>query len=231
MKHGLLILFLLFTSAAYAQPVSCVMPDAVSAPTTETPPAAEINRVRVNGYLLSLSWAPQYCRGRENDPRDVGQCGPKARFGFVLHGLWPEGMHQQDPAWCAPAKPLPVDLIRQNFCMTPSVALIQHEWAKHGTCMTDRPDQYFSAAARLYHAVRFPDMAALSHQSLTGAVFAAEFARINPGLRPAMLRLKLDRFGWLQEVRLCLGRSLKPRRCPSDEPGRADQTPLRIWRG
>lgn len=231
MKRLALTLLLPVSSAAYAQPIACVPPDILAPPPVESPPANEVSRVKVHGYLLTLSWAPQYCRGRETDPRDAGQCGPKARFGFVLHGLWPEGKHQQDPAWCAPAKPLPLDLIRQNFCMTPSAALIQHEWAKHGTCMTDRPDRYFAAAAGLYRALRFPDMTALSHQPVTTAVFASEFARINPGLRPEMVRIKMDRSGWLQEVRLCLHRNLRPRRCPADEPGVPDQTPLRIWRG
>lgn len=223
---------LFLSSAAYAQPMACVVPDHVPPLSLEDAPASEVKRVPVQGYLLALSWSPQYCRGRQNAERDAGQCGPKARFGFVLHGLWPEGVGQQDPAWCAPAKPLPVDLVRQHFCMTPSAALLQHEWAKHGTCMTDDPAAYLAAGARLYHGLRFPNMVALSRQThATVASFAAAFAAANRGLRPDMLRVMVDRSGWLKEVRLCLGRTMRPRRCPLGEPGKPDQRPLRIWWG
>ena len=97
--------------------------------------------------------------------------------------------------------------------------------------MTNRPDRYFKTAAKLYRAVRLPNMAALSLQRLTGQDFAVAFVQQNPGLRPEMVRLKTDRAGWLQEVRLCLARNLRPRPCPLGEPGAPDARPLRIWRG
>jgi len=228
-RYVLLVLFFV-SSTAYAQPMACAVPDISTSLAAETAPAAEVKRVPILGYLLSLSWSPQYCRGRHGMAQDAGQCGPQARFGFVLHGLWPEGEDQQDPAWCAPAKPLSPQLIRQHFCMTPSAALLQHEWAKHGTCMTNDPATYFETGAQLYRSLRYPDMRVLSRQTHSTASFAAAFARANAGLRPDMLRIMIDQSGWLKEVRLCLGRDVRPRPCPMGEPGKPDQRPVRIWR-
>lgn len=231
MKRLALLWLSLVPMAASAQPIACSVPDASPALVAKSARAGEIKRVPVTGYLLALSWSPQYCRGRQGQAVDLGQCGPRSRFGFILHGLWPEGDNQQDPAWCAPAKPVPPELIRRHFCMTPSAALIQHEWAKHGTCMATDPAHYFEEASRLYRALSFPDMAALSRQTHSTASFAKAFANANRGLRPDMLRIMVDRSGWLKEVRLCLSKTMRPRRCPLREPGEPSARPLRIWLG
>lgn len=231
MNRRALLWLSLIPMPASAQPIACSVPEALSLFVTEAVPAAEVKRVPVTGYLLALSWSPQYCRGRQGAAEDRAQCDTKARFGFILHGLWPEGDDQRDPAWCASVKPLPSELIRRHFCMTPSVALIQHEWAKHGSCMTDDPVRYFDEASRLYRAFRFPDMTALSRQTHSTASFAQAVAHANRGLRPDMLRIMVDRSGWLKEVRLCLGRDRRPRRCPLREPGKPSDNPLRIWLG
>lgn len=217
-------------TAALAQAQSCIVPDRVPELRLERPVPAEVRKVPVQGYLLSLSWSPQYCRNKFNNAADAGQCGKGARFGFVLHGLWPEGISQNDPAWCGDAKLIDADIVKQHFCMTPSAQLLQHEWAKHGTCMADRPEKYFRAASILYRAVRFPDMNALSRRGVTGGAFAAEFARANPGLTPAMLSITTTPGNWLKEVRICMDTNFKPRTCPRGEPMVAQKKRLNIWR-
>ena len=220
----------LLPTAALAQAQSCIVPDKVPELRLERPASADVRKVPVQGYLLALSWSPQYCRDKRSSPADAGQCGKDARFGFVLHGLWPEGTNQNDPAWCGEAKPIDAGLIKQHFCMTPSAQLLQHEWAKHGTCMADKPEKYFRAASILYRAVRFPDMNSLSRRGVTVGAFAAEFARVNPGLTPAMLSISATPGNWLKEVRICMDASFRPRVCPRGEPTAPPKKRLNIWR-
>lgn len=223
-------MLLALPSAALAQAASCIVPDVLPDVRAEAPPPAEIRKVPVTGYLLSLSWSPQYCRDKRSGALDTDQCGKDVRFGFVLHGLWPEGDRQVDPAWCGEAKPIDAGLIKQHFCMTPSVRLLQHEWAKHGTCMADKPDRYFRAASILYSAVRFPDMDVLSRRGVTAGAFAAEFARVNSGLKPAMLSIVTTPGNWLKEVRICMDMAFKARACPRGEPTAPPKRRLNIWR-
>ena len=37
-------------------------------------------------YLLSLSWSPAFCIQRPDSP----ECNGPRRFGFIVHGLWPQ---------------------------------------------------------------------------------------------------------------------------------------------
>lgn len=221
---------ILMPSVTLAQAQSCLVPGRVPELRLDRPAPSEVRKVPVRGYLLSLSWSPQYCRDKRSSAADAGQCGKDARFGFVLHGLWPEGLNQNDPAWCGEAKLIDADLVKQHFCMTPSAQLLQHEWAKHGTCMADRPEKYFRAASILYRAVRFPDMNALSRRGVTGAAFASEFARVNKGLSSNMLSITTTPGNWLKEVRICMDTAFRPRVCPRGEPMVAPKKRLNIWR-
>jgi ribonuclease T2 len=217
--------------AAHAQAKSCDIPSGEFQVRAERTDREKTNNVAATGNLLALSWSPQFCRKHIGDPDHDTQCGTKNRFGFILHGLWPDGPGRNDPAFCAPAEPLPAPLIRQNFCMMPSPKLQQHEWTKHGTCMSAKPEHYFKAAAILFNAVRWPDMDKLSREQPTVADFTARFAARNPGLRPEMIRVQAGQGGWLEEVRICLGPDFRPRTCPRDERGAEPRRALKIWRG
>src|SRR5437764_14449848 len=37
-------------------------------------------------YVLSLSWSPDFCSTHADAP----ECGGVKKFGFVVHGLWPQ---------------------------------------------------------------------------------------------------------------------------------------------
>src|SRR3546814_14891614 len=101
------------------------------------------------------------------------------------------------------------------MCMTPSAQLLQHEWAKHGTCMSPHPAAYFRAAEILFGAVRFPDMTALVAKRQTAGLVRRAFASVNEGIAPEMIAVATDRQGWLDEVPLCLGpRARSQRRQP-----------------
>ena len=225
------LILLALPASAFAQAKQCAIPKNLPDARVEYPPNDKAKRVTpVTNYLLALSWSPQFCKGKGG--RAETQCdGSAGQFGFVLHGLWPETDGSAYPQWCAPAKPLSRQIIRENFCMTPSVDLLQHEWAKHGTCMTSDPQRYFKPARIMYNVMRYPDMDSMSRdRNLTVGTFRLNFARANPGIRPDMIRVLKSKDNWLKEVHVCLGKDFKPQRCPSHVRMPSDRSTIKIWR-
>lgn len=219
--------------AAHAQAYQCAVPDRIEAPRPDGPTTEQPKRVLpIGSYTLALTWGPEYCRGAGDRPSSAFQCGSGNRFGFTLHGLWPDGRGKQWPQYCAPAAILDTTTIRRNLCATPSAQLLQHEYAKHGTCMGVPPRAYFDRATTLYGKVRYPDMDALSRRSrLTAGQLAAAIARANPGMTAGMMRITANRRGWLDEVWLCLDTRFRYRTCPAHQGGLAPSAPVKIWRG
>ncbi len=193
-------------------------------PHAELPSAEQpARRVPTTGYTLSLIWTPEHCYASQRHPRDGAdpECsGPRAH-GFTLHGLWPDGEGPDRwPQYCHPVGLLTDAQIAAGSRDTPAPQLLQHEWAKHGSCMTDDPARYFALEDRLFDGVHAPDMATLSHRrGLTVADFETAFAAANPGMRADMMRLDLNKSGWLEEVWLCLGLDRRPRSCPAGQGG------------
>lgn len=222
---------------AHAQAWQCRAPKYAPRPALELPKPGQARRTPVQGYTLALSWSREQCRGRERDPAMRYQCsGDIGEFGFVLHGLWPESNGPNYPQYCRSVGVLSRDLIKRNMCMTPTPQLQQHEWAKHGTCMAKTPEAYFGAARLLYHAIQFPDMVRLSRQSergtaLTAANIAEAFAELNEGLPTYAVKVKTNDKGWLEEVRICLGKNFKPRKCPRFTQGAPTNATIKVWRG
>lgn len=222
------------TGPVHAQALSCIAPTRVPEPRLAGPTSREpVRRLPIGGHTLVLSWSPQYCR--EEGANAAFQCDGAARFGFVLHGLWPDGKGRQWPQYCQPVKALPPRVIHDNLCMTPSADLLQHEWAKHGSCGWSNPATYFAAAGRLYRGLRFPEMDRLMRRrDLTVGQFAQAFADANrdvPGLGVESIRVRVTREGWLDELWLCLDRDLGYRRCAAGQGGGSGAgKALRIWR-
>lgn len=223
----------LIPGTVQAQALSCNLPANVPWPRPDNPTSKHPKRMlAIGSYTLAITWSPEYCRDKQTSTRDRFQCGSGSRFGFTLHGLWPDGYGKQWPQYCRPSRILPQSVIRANLCATPSAQLIQHEWAKHGTCMTTRPKAYFDEARALYGAIRYPDMDALSRRdTLTAGQFANAFAAANSGITADMMRITATRGGWLDEVWLCLDRARKPARCPVHQGGLEPAARLKIWRG
>lgn len=226
-----LLPLLAFTAAtpALAQGWQCRVPPQVSVPAMPEPDAPP-RVVPTNGYTLALSWSPEYCRTRKNDPANATQCsGSMGRFGFILHGLWPEGNDGAYPQWCPVRRVPDAATLRRNLCTTPSADLMMHEWAKHGSCMTKDPAAYFDQGRALFQAMQFPDIARLSRQEgLNAGMVRQAMIIANPRLKPDMVKLLLGRDGWLREIHVCHARNLKPARCPRGGP--PDSVPVKIWR-
>lgn len=207
---------------------ACEIPAALATPRPEA--ASDRDPVRVlpiGSYTLSLIWLPQECRGHAGF-----DCTKARTAGFVLHGLWPDGQAKDWPQWCKPAEPLPVATLKAHYCATPNPQLIQHEWAKHGTCMAGyTPDRYLTLSNRLFAGIVQPNLRSLSFRPQTAATVQRAIARVNPGITPDMMRLNLSKKGWLQEVWLCLDTRFKPQRCGADQGGARPEDTVLIWRG
>lgn len=218
---------------AHAQAYQCAIPQTIPTPRPELRSASEPKRVvPIGGYTLAVRWAPQYCHANARRPDAKFECASGNRFGFTLHGLWPDGVGKTWPQYCRAATLLPKPVIAQHLCANPSVQLTQHEWAKHGTCTSDSPAAFLARSRNLYARLRYPDMNALSRRkALTAGQFAAAVAHANPGLRADMMRVTANRQGWLEEVWVCLDKGYRYRRCPSFQGGLKPTARLKIWRG
>ena len=222
----------LLPSPALAQAYQCRVPQNVSLPPAIQPDGPSY-RARVTGYTLAVSWSPEFCRGKAARDPDNYQCnGQIGRFGFVLHGLWPESGSGKSPQWCAVTpRPTQQDFV-QNLCMTPAPWLIEHEWAKHGSCMATTPAAYLKVSSILWQSLHFPDADRLSRQpGLTSGDLRKAFAAANPGIPVKAIGLNLGNGGWLREVHLCYSAKFLPAPCDKRGFGPKDDVPLKIWRG
>ncbi len=233
MKTIFAFILLVVPALAQAQSYQCRAPALTEPAPPARKPADESRRVTaISGYTLAMSWSPEFCRLRQDDRRHKGQCsGDDGSFGFILHGLWPDAQGTSYPRWCRATRALPSAVVKRNFCMMPTPRLMARQWAKHGSCMAQRPETYFRISRIMFDAVEFPNMDRLSRKPLTAGALRNSFAAANDGLGPEMIRLKINRRGWLEEVRLCLGKSFRPQRCPRTMQKVKDDRPVKIWRG
>jgi ribonuclease T2 len=232
MRIAALALLLTLPSPALAQAYQCRVPDKIELPPPARPDGPP-RRTAIGGYILAASWSPEYCRGKAaSDPANMQCNGRNGRFGFVLHGLWPEAPMGPPPQWCA-IQPAPSEAdYRANLCRTPVPWLIRHEWAKHGSCMARTPGRYYAIAGKLWDGLRLPDGDGLSRRkALTVGDLRQAFVLNNPGWRKSAVGVLVSNGGWLRELYLCLGKDYRPRPCPARSFGPKDQVPLKIWRG
>ncbi len=215
---------LLAAAPAWAQADRCTLPSGL-APAPSLPwSEADARPAKVLGYVLALSWSPEFC-AHASGKGDAGQCRDN-RFGFVVHGLWPQGQGRNEPQSCTDDPPIPADVVRQHFCMTPSPRLMQHEWAKHGTCGWTSGADYLAAAARLWRSLRLPDPEAMPQPS-AGALRDA-FAAANPGLPRDAVFVVVGSRRALSEIRLCANLSMRWTPCPDGRVGAPDSLAIKV---
>ena len=232
MKRLILAAAALLPAPAFAQAYQCRAPQNVRLPPAVQPDGPSY-RARVTGYTLAVSWSPEFCRGKAARDPDNFQCnGQIGRFGFVLHGLWPESGSGKSPQWCALTPRPSVQDLSANLCMTPVPWLLEHEWAKHGSCMSATPAAYFKVSNILWQSLHLPDADRLSKQpSLTAGHLRKAFAAQNPGWPVKAIGLTLGNGGWLREMHLCYSAKFMPIACDKRGFGPKDDVPLKIWRG
>lgn len=212
---ALALLMLAAGCAAPARPVAeaapaCNLPAGIVPAPALTPSPAEVVKDEPTAfYMLALTWAPQDCGVNGENPGYAVQC--KANdFGFVLHGLWPNGAARRHPRYCGPAPAISAATVRKYSCMTPAPVMLQHEWAAHGTCGWDSPEAYFAQAATLWHGLTLPPM---DQPSLTAGQIRDAFAAANPGVPREGVYIKTAEGSRLEDVRLCYDLTYRPTAC------------------
>ncbi len=180
-------------------------------------------------YVLSLSWSPAFCASSEGSGNRQ-QCGGDRRYGFVVHGLWPQNENGY-PEFCRSSEPdrVPDAIGRSLFDIMPSMGLIGHQWRKHGSCSGLSQKDYFAATRAAFQAIRLPGKISSGAQANTLSADAIEtaFTDANPGLSKRGVSISCDG-SRLEEVRICLNKDLTFRDCPElDRKGcRASSTEI-----
>lgn len=223
-------LLLVLPGPALAQAYRCALPQRLPA-LRPVVPDGPVRRGPIAGFTLAVSWSPEFCR-QDRDPASIQCSGRYGRFGFVLHGLWPEGPAGLAPQWCALLPRPQAETVRQGLCATPVPWLIEHEWAKHGSCMAQSPEAYWGIARHLWARFRWPDAAGLSlRPGLTVGDLRNAVVQANPGLPRGAIGVVTGGSGWLRELRICHNRQYRPADCPRGKAGPGDGAALKIWRG
>lgn len=182
------------------------------------PPAADAGGVagRFDFYVLALSWSPSYCAaaGARANRRE---CGGGARYGFVVHGLWPQ-TGRGHPRACPSrfSSRVPAELGRKYFDIMPGMGLIGHEWRAHGTCTGLDQAAYFRLVRKARETVRVPSgfAAPAPARVIDPDRLEAAFLAANPGMPRDGIAVTC-REGRVEDVRICLTRALDFRSCPA----------------
>jgi len=216
------------TSAAAAE--GCVLPAELPAPRMERVQPDEVVADRtILFHMLAVTWMPHTCRAGGDGQGELA-CDSDNRFGWTLHGLWPNADGPPYPRYCRPAERVKAATIRANLCRTPSVDLVQHEWAAHGVCGWDTPEAYFEQAASLYDGLVKPDPETLSPSGRgpTAGQLRDAFVAANPGLPRDAIYIAVAEGDRLREVRICHDLDFRPAACPVGGLGAADATVLTV---
>ncbi|HEU5020503.1 MAG TPA: hypothetical protein VFT60_01385 [Bryobacteraceae bacterium] len=167
-------------------------------------------------YVLSLSWAPEFCADASQAAANPGECQSSKPRNFVVHGLWPEAEHGPSPESCGKAKKVAKGLVNDLLPYMPGKAHINREWATHGTCTGLSQSQYFTQLMLAHSAVQPPVQITSIGQTEKEEVFRieSEFAGANPSFPEDAFRV-VCRNNALTEVRVCFDKDFKGRACPA----------------
>ncbi len=180
---------------------------------------------RFDYYVLTLSWSPVYC---EQHPDDRQQCGGK-RYGFVLHGLWPQYTNGGHPSSCATPARLDEAARAVGKAVFPSEKLVAHEWQRHGTCSGMAPKAYFEAADAARRSIAIPPQ--LEPGARTRETTAQDVSRAIRDSNPRITRRGIAVVcsgPELAEVRICLSKDLQPMACGGGVHDACRSGPIRV---
>ncbi|PZQ63221.1 MAG: ribonuclease T [Phenylobacterium zucineum] len=215
-------LWLAVAAPAAAQAPTCRLPQSVTPAPERPPPRGEVSLTRADHMVLAVTWSPEWCRTHARDAGAGLQCRQNS-FGFVLHGLWPSTRDGDHPRYCRPAPPLAPATVRANLCMTPSIELLQHEWAAHGTCGWPTSAAYFEQASTLWNRLSRPT----PRNGMTAGELRTAFVRANPGLPHDAVNVRVASGNRLLEVGVCHDLAFRPAACPRGV-GTPDKVVLKV---
>lgn len=165
-------------------------------------------------YVLSLSWAPEFCAQPGEAAANPRECEAGRGMRFVVHGLWPEASAGKSPESCGPARAVSKGLVNKLLEYMPGPGLIQHEWATHGTCTGLTADDYFTKVLLARAAVQVPvQFSAIgTNETESPGQIEAQFAGSNPSFPATAFRASC-RSGAFTEMRICFDKDIKARAC------------------
>ena len=159
-------------------------------------------------YVLAVTWLPSFCQGRSE------QVCAKNTNHFVVHGLWPQRENGW-PEFCASASNHS-DLrgIEKAQDLFSSKHAAFHEWYKHGTCSGLDLAAYFDLTRKAYSGLNFTETTALLNKKsrLNWRYVKDTLKKDNPGLPDDAIYVSIKK-GTVDEVRICLTKSMQPRAC------------------
>lgn len=167
-------------------------------------------------FVVSLSWSPNWCV-LEGDARRSPQCAAQSDHGWILHGLWPQ-YHRGYPSFCQTAERPPSRRMTAEMAdIMGTSGLAWHQWNKHGRCSGLSAADYYALSRKAYGQIVRPAVFRKLTQSvkLPARVVEEAFLKANPGFEPDGVTVTC-RDNHIQEVRICLSRTLDPVPCGQD---------------
>ena len=174
-------------------------------------------------YTFTLSWSPEYCH--ENPSNHSSECNANAKWGFVVHGLWPDKNDRSDPQGC-PATPFdPGAAVPSGLDAIMPREILKHEWEKHGVCSGMSEHAYFEKIISLYGQISIPIHDTGKDQQIAPSALRNQLSKANAGFPPSSFSIQ-DLKNSLVAVRACLDKSFAPISCP--QHGDTRNTPITV---
>lgn len=167
-------------------------------------------------YVVSLSWSPNWC-AIEGDARNSPQCARGSGHGWILHGLWPQ-YHRGYPSFCQTVERPPSRGVTHDMAdIMGTSGLAWHQWRKHGSCTGLSAPAYYALSRDAYARIIRPAVFRKLDQDivLPASVVEEAFLKANPDMQRDGVTVTC-RNNHIQEVRVCLSKSLDPVPCGQD---------------
>jgi ribonuclease T2 len=178
-------------------------------------------------YLLSLSWAPNFCATHSGS---ANECGTGRNVAFVVHGLWPQSERGRLDEHCQHTSPVSAEVVRYAINFYPDAGLVQHEWQCHGIYSGLSARDYFTAAGHAYQSLQIPPSVATLTQDtqLRASALTRQFEQANGAPEGSFVTSCHD--GELVAVEACFTKDLKLRACSPAQRGCSGSLLLRAPR-
>ncbi len=220
------LVLLLSALSAFSQ--QCLIPGRVPS-TRPTRIDYKNEDIAVDFYGLSLSWSPQFCNSPAGQSRNNRWQCDENRFGFVVHGLWPQSAKarrsDEHPRNCKVPEILPAATIKPHLCTMPGAQLIQDEWVKHGSCAWPNAAAYLDQTEALYKNLVLPDLQ--GGMTTAGAIRKVLLgANKSKGLKAEHTHVRVISGNRFSEFMICYDKQFRFTACA--DPGTPDKIEVRV---